>query len=38
MHKNEGSDDFDYSIEFLDLKRLYIENILIKYTSIKSNI
>lgn len=37
MHKNEGFDDFDYSIEFLDLKKLYMENILINTTSIKSN-
>lgn len=37
MHKNEGLDDFNYSIEFLDLKKLYMENILINTTSIKSN-
>ena len=27
MHKNDSPDDFDYSIEFLDLKRLYVENL-----------
>ncbi len=37
MHKNEGSDDFDYSIEFLDLKRLCTENTLINTASIKSD-
>ncbi|MPM12455.1 hypothetical protein SDC9_58808 [bioreactor metagenome] len=37
MHKNEGYDDFDFSIEFLDLKRIYTENISINTKSIKSN-
>lgn len=37
MHKNEGSDDFDYSVEFLDLKKLYLENIPVNTKSIKSN-
>ncbi|WP_042277446.1 DnaD domain protein [[Clostridium] dakarense] len=37
MHKNEGLEDFDYSIEFLDLKKLYADNILINTPSIKSN-
>ena len=37
MHKNEGLDDFDYSIEFLDLKKVYMENIHINTKSIKSN-
>ena len=37
MHKNEGSNDFDYSIEFLDLEKLCTENILINTSSIKSN-
>ena len=37
MHKNDSPDDFDYSIEFLDLKRLYVENLQINTPSIKSN-
>lgn len=37
MHKNDGFDDFDYSIEFLDLKKLYMENIIVNTKSIKSN-
>ena len=37
MHKNEGLDDFDYSIEFLDLKRFYMDNMHINTKSIKSN-
>lgn len=37
MHKNDGLDDFDYSIEFLDVKKIYTENILINTKSIKSN-
>ena len=37
MHKNDSPDDFDYSIEFLDLKRLYVENLQTNTTSIKSN-
>ncbi|MEG2195723.1 MAG: DnaD domain protein [Peptostreptococcaceae bacterium] len=37
MHRNEGLDEFDYSVEFLDLKKLYMENILINTSSIKSN-
>ncbi|MGL5330255.1 MAG: DnaD domain protein [Peptostreptococcaceae bacterium] len=37
MHKNDGMNDYDYSIEFLDLKRFYMENMHINTTSIKSN-
>ena len=37
MHKNDTLDDYDYSVEFLDLKRLYVENLQINTTSIKSN-
>lgn len=37
MHKNEGLSDFDYSIEFLDLKRFYMDNMHINTKSIKSN-
>ena len=37
MHKNDGYDDFDYSIEFLDLKKLYMDNIPVNTKSIKSN-
>lgn len=37
MHKNDSLDDFDYSIEFLDLKRLYVENLQTNTVSIKSN-
>ncbi|RDY23456.1 DnaD domain protein [Romboutsia maritimum] len=37
MHKNEGLNDFDYSIEFLDLKRFYMDNMHINTSSIKSN-
>ncbi|MGL5312595.1 MAG: DnaD domain protein [Peptostreptococcaceae bacterium] len=37
MHKNEGLNDFDYSIEFLDLKRFYMDNMYTNTKSIKSN-
>lgn len=37
MHKNEGLDEFDYSVEFLDLKKQYIENTTVNTKSIKSN-
>lgn len=37
MHKNEGLNDFDYSIEFMDLKRFYMDNMHVNTTSIKSN-
>lgn len=37
MNKNENLDDYDYSIEFLDLKRLYVENLQTSTSSIKSN-
>ena len=37
MHKNDSPDYYDYSIEFLDLKRFYMENMHINTTSIKSN-
>ena len=37
MHKNDSPDYYDYSIEFLDLKRLYVENLQVNTTSIKSN-
>ncbi|MGL4912334.1 MAG: DnaD domain protein [Romboutsia sp.] len=37
MHKNEGLNDFDYSIEFMDLKRFYMDNMHVNTPSIKSN-
>lgn len=37
-HKNDGLDDFSFSIEFLDLKKIYIDNILNPNHSIKSDI
>ncbi|MGL4801275.1 MAG: DnaD domain protein [Cetobacterium sp.] len=37
MHKNESLNDFDYSIEFLDLKRFYMDNMSTNTKSIKSN-
>ncbi len=37
MHKNNDINDFDYSIEFLDLKKFYMENMYVNTTSIKSN-
>ncbi|MDU1540268.1 MAG: DnaD domain protein [Paeniclostridium sordellii] len=37
-HKNEGNDDFDFSIEFLDLKKIYMDNILNRNQSIKSDV
>lgn len=37
MHKNDSPDFYDYSIEFLDLKRLYVENLQVNTSSIKSN-
>ena len=38
MHKNNDLDDFDYSIEFLDLKKFYIENMYMNNkSSIKSS-
>ncbi|MGL5711854.1 MAG: DnaD domain protein [Paraclostridium sp.] len=37
-HKNEGNSDFDFSIEFLDLKKIYMENILNPNYSIKSDV
>ncbi|MGL6105530.1 DnaD domain protein [Romboutsia sp.] len=37
MHKNENLNDFDYSIEFMDLKRFYMDNMYINTKSIKSN-
>ena len=37
LHKNEGLSEFDYSIEFLDLKKFYMDNMHINTTSIKSN-
>ena len=37
-HKNEGSDDFNFSIEFLDLKKIYMDNILNPNQSIKSDV
>lgn len=37
MHKNEGLNDFDYSIEFMDLKRFYMDNMHVNTKSIKSN-
>ncbi len=37
-HKNEGNDDFSFSIEFLDLKKIYMDNILSPNQSIKSDV
>lgn len=37
MHKNNTLDDYDYSIEFLDLKKLCVENLQVNTPSIKSN-
>ena len=37
-HKNDGLDDFNFSIEFLDLKKIYIDNILNINNSIKSDV
>ena len=37
LHKNEGLDDFDFSIEFMDLKRFYMDNMHVNTKSIKSN-
>jgi DnaD/phage-associated family protein len=37
MHKNEGLDDYNYSIEFLDLKKFYMDNMYTNTKSIKSN-
>lgn len=37
-HKSNSIDEFDFSIEFLDLKKIYIENILSPNNSIKSNV
>ncbi len=37
LHKNDNLDEFDYSIEFLDLKRFYMQNMHVNTTSIKSN-
>lgn len=37
IHKANELDDFDFSIEFLDLKKLYMENIVVNTKSIKSN-
>ncbi len=37
IHDNGEYDNFNYSIEFLDLKNFYIENILSNNSSIKSN-
>ena len=37
MHKNNTLDDYDYSIEFLDLKKLCVENLQVNTQSIKSN-
>lgn len=37
-HKNEGNDDFSFSIEFLDLKKIYMDNILNPNQSIKSDV
>lgn len=37
-HKNEGNDDFNFSIEFLDLKKIYMDNILNPNQSIKSDV
>lgn len=37
-HKNDGLDDFSFSIEFLDLKKIYIDNILNANNSVKSDV
>ncbi len=37
-HKNEGDDDFNFSIEFLDLKKIYMDNVLNPNQSIKSDV
>jgi|LFRM01.2.fsa_nt_gb DnaD/phage-associated family protein len=37
-HKNEGNDEFDFSIEFLDLKKIYMENIFNPNQSITSDV
>lgn len=37
IHRTDGSDEFNNSIEFLDLKRVYMENIVIDTPSIKSS-
>lgn len=37
-HRNEGTDDFSFSIEFLDLKKIYMDNILNPNQSIKSDV
>ncbi|MEG1424561.1 MAG: DnaD domain protein [Peptostreptococcaceae bacterium] len=37
LHKNEGLNDYDYSIEFMDLKKFYMDNMHVNTTSIKSN-
>lgn len=37
-HKNDGLDDFSFSIEFLDLKKIYNDNILNPNKSIKSDV
>lgn len=37
-HKNDGLDDFSFSIEFLDLKKIYIDNILNASNSVKSDV
>ncbi len=37
IHNNNELDNFDFSIEFLDLKKFYTENIHINNTSIKSS-
>lgn len=37
-HKDEGNNDFSFSIEFLDLKKIYMENILNTNQSIQSDV
>ncbi|MGL5642349.1 MAG: DnaD domain protein [Paraclostridium sp.] len=37
-HKNDGNDDFSFSIEFLDLKKIYMDNLLNTNHSIKSDV
>ena len=37
LHKNNDLDEYDYSVEFLDLKKFYIENIYGGSNSIKSS-
>jgi DnaD/phage-associated family protein len=37
-HRNEGTDDFSFSIEFLDLKKIYMNNILNPNQSLKSDV